>query len=325
VSVFISHRSIALHRALAEELKAKLDRRNIECFLDTKSLHLGDNFTAQIKENIRTSQLIVVFFPRDEHMSSWIHFEAACAFFDRKLLPVAVDDAVVPDPYHSIEHESIHSELGDDDHAALERVAEEVARRVRGDQRAARTTGFCRNVNRGFFSGLPIVLAVTFTVVLFGVAPGSLYQHINHLHAVLGAVILGGQFFLSMGFARVVASPSFQERESGFNTTERLLTLWAILVVIQPILGLWLVLADPAARGMRDWIWLSLVLYLLGLLSTGTGYVVAKNARGLDRSNGTPGSIAVRDLAANALFALGFILMVAVINLMLHKPTLSAS
>jgi len=331
--VFVSHRSTPVDRELAEALRAELDKREIHSFLDEKDIHPGDAFTTRIIESIRRSQLVVVFFPKE--MSAWVHFEAACAYFDRKLLPVAVDGGVVPPPYDRIHHESVHSEqcscpdhpgrLGSVDDAALERVAEEVARRVRGDPHVARKTKFYRTMNRLFFSGLPILFAAISAFVLFGLAPGSHYQHINHLHVVFGAVILGGQFFISMGFARVVASPSFHEREYGFSTTERLLTIWAIFVVVQPALGLFLVLYDPNARGMRDWVWLSLVLYLLGLLCTGTGYVLAKRARELDRDQRAPQSIAGLDLAANALFLLGFILMVAVINLMLHKPALSAS
>jgi uncharacterized membrane protein len=125
-----------------------------------------------------------------------------------------------------------------------------------------------------------------------------------------------------MGFARVVASPSFQERQYGFITTERLLIIWAALVIVQPMLGLWLAMYGPAANGMAGWVWLSLVLYLLGLLFTGAGYMAAKTARDLDRAHSTPRSIDGRDLIANALFLIGFILMVAVINLMLHKPAL---
>jgi hypothetical protein len=50
--------------------------------------------------------------------------------------------------------------------------------------------------------------------------------------------------------------------------------------------------------------------------------MAAKKARELDRAHGDPRSIAGCDLAANALFLLGFIFMVAVINLMLHTPVL---
>ena len=98
--VFISHRSTSPYHELSNALKAKLDERNIRYFLDEKSLHGGDAFATRIIESIRRSRLVVVFFPKE--MSPWLHFEAACAFFDHKLFPVAVDDGVVPPPYDRI-------------------------------------------------------------------------------------------------------------------------------------------------------------------------------------------------------------------------------
>jgi hypothetical protein len=220
IDVFVSHRSTRLNRELAEALVAKLQDRKIQYFLDEKNIHLGDAFTTRISESIRRSRLVVVFFPNE--MSAWEHFEAACAFFDRKLLPVAVDGGVVPSPYAHIHHVSVNTERGSVDHAALERVAVEIDRRLHGERHAAFRTKFYGTMNHLFFSGLPILFGVLFALVLLGLGPGTHFQHINHLHVVLGAVILGGQFFLSMGFARVVASPSFQKREYGFSTTERL-------------------------------------------------------------------------------------------------------
>jgi hypothetical protein len=189
IDVFVSHRSTRLNRELAEALVAKLQDRKIQYFLDEKNIHLGDAFTTRISESIRRSRLVVVFFPNE--MSAWEHFEAACAFFDRKLLPVAVDGGVVPSPYAHIHHVSVNTERGSVDHAALERVAVEIDRRLHGERHAAFRTKFYGTMNHLFFSGLPILFGVLFALVLLGLGPGTHFQHINHLHVVLGAVILG--------------------------------------------------------------------------------------------------------------------------------------
>jgi TIR domain len=305
--VFISHRSISPYQELSNALKAKFDDRGIRCFLDEKSLHAGDVFASRIVESIRRSRLVVVFFPKE--MSPWLHFEAACAFFDQKLLPIAVDDGVVPPPYNCIQHEAVTTSLESD---ALERITKEVERRVHGE---GHRIDLYRIINHLFFKGFNILFAGIFALLILHLRPG---QHVDHLHVIFGAVILGGQFFLSIGFARIAASPSFQERKFGFNTVERLLLIWAVLAIVQPLLGLWLALSRWGVE-IPSWVWISLILHLLGLLFTAAGYILAKDARELDSAHADPQSIAGRDLLANISFLLGFIVMVGVINLMLVK------
>jgi hypothetical protein len=306
--VFISHRSTSPYQELSDKLTAKLHDRNISYFFDVENLHTGEAFAARIIENIQKSRLVVVLFPKE--MSPWLHFEAACAFFDHKLFPIAVDDGKVPPPYDRIQHETVKT--ASIDNAALEKVASEIERRVRGRGHA---TKIYRWINRLFFQGFNIIFAVLFALFVLHLAPTD---QINHLHVVAGAVMLGGQFFLSIGFATIAASPSFQERQFGFNTVEWLLIVWGALALIQPLLGLWLAfLRWGGLAEFPHWIFYALILYLLGLLFTGAGYLCAKEARELDNSPAAPQSIASRDLLANILFLAGFIVMVAVINLML--------
>jgi hypothetical protein len=303
--VFISHRSTWPHRELSDALKAKLEKRNIRYFLDEKSLHAGDAFTARIIESIRRSRLVVVFFPKE--MSPWLHFEAACAFFDRKLLPVAVDGGVVPPPYDRIHYESLTASIDND---GLERVTREIESRVRGEGHA---TEIYRWINRLFFRGFNIIFAVSFALLALRLGAGDL---VDHLHAIVGAVMLGGQFFLSIGFATIAASPSFEERRFGFNTIEWLLIVWIALAVIQPFLGMWLVVYRLEAQP-PPWILTAIIFYLLGMLFTIAGYVIAKGARELDGGQAGPRSIALRDLLANISFLVGFVAMVAVMDVML--------
>ena len=218
---------------------------------------------------------------------SWIHFEALCAFFDQKFLPVSVDGVEVPLPYCRVQHENVSTNTEEECYdEALDRVANEAQRRLHGDAIDAVFTRVYRRLNSLFFTGLQILFALVSAFVLIGIVPGTAYAHVNHLHVVMGAAVLGGQFFLSLGFARAVSSPSFREREYGFETTEKLFYVWVAFTVTLPVLGLWLVLSKDRVYPMEGWIWLSLVLYILALLFSWIGYVVAKSARDLDRNHG---------------------------------------
>jgi len=322
VEVFISHRSTERDSLMAATLFAKLKERGITCFLDINDIPGGESFSHVILENIRRSRLVVVFI--DEDMTSWIHFEASCAFFDQKLMPVSINGFDVPLPYGKIQHERVN--INDDgvcDDEALERVADEVRRRLRGRPRDAVFTTVFRRLNGFFYSGLQILFVTVFAIVLLGYVPGTEYAHVHHLHVILGSAVLGGQFFLSLAFAKSVASPSFRERDYGFATTEKLFFVWIVLTVLQPALGLWLVLSSYAKYSMVGWVWFSIVLYVSALLCTFVGYVFAKSARDLDKDHSSPRSMSSRNLAANILFLLGFMLMVGVVNVMINKPNVS--
>ena len=138
--------------------------------------------------------------------------------------------------------------------------------------------------------------------------------------------MLGGQFFLSIGFATIAASPSFQERRFGFDTVKWLFIVWITLAVIQPFLGLWLFRlrwGDSSSPAELVWILIAVILYLLGVLFTVAGYMWAKDARELDSSQADAQSIASRDLLANILFLVGLIVIVVVINMMLEFSRLT--
>lgn len=316
------HRSTPRARAVAERLAEKLSVRGVTPFLDTKDIEAGEPFIRPILSNIRRARLVIVLFT--SKLSTWVHFEAACAFFDEKLLAVTIDGASVPMPYGRIQFETLPdiTEGNKTDDAALERVADLAKQKLYGKGKHAANTRKYRRLNRMFFSGLPIVFVVLFPLFLFILIEiaGDFGAHqVNHLHATLGAAILGGQFFLALGFARSVASPSFREREYGFETTERLFGIWACFAVIQPMLGLYLANWADQPVGMECWVWLSLVLYIMGMLFSLAGYMVAKSARYLDREHKPPREISRRDFLANVLFLVGFLMTVSVLNVMIAR------
>ena len=331
--VFISHRSGARDTAVARLIAEGLEAQGIRVFLDTKDILGGDSFIRPILRSVRRSRLVIVLFGDD--LSSWVHFEAAVAFFDEKLLPVALNGVEVPNPYRRIQHHIVAApDAGRVDREAVDRVVAQARHRLRGDPRHAFRTRCFRFVNRLHVHGIWIAFLLVIPFLLFPLTkagaelealgwldPLVLREHLNHLHVTLGAAILGGQFFLTLAFARSVSSPSFREREYGFEAIEQLFFVWALLAFVQPMLGLalacWGLSASQCLVSMPGWLWLSTLLYVLGLFITFIGYVVARHTRGLDRAHDSPTRITAQDFAANAIFLVGFLVTVAVLNLMI--------
>ena len=324
-AVFISHKSNELDSRVADLLADQLRERGISYFLDKDTLSLGDDFERRIVAAVGTATMVIVLFPQDQ--SSWVAFEAACAFFDRKLLPISLNGSVVPDPYNTIQTHTVRLLDGTIDLASVVAVAAEVERRLLGepaDRSAIRAFDGC---NRFFYRGLQIGLAAFFIIaLLLSAGTGHLsipyIVHINHLHVILGATILGGQFFVSLAFAKAIASPIHPARDTAFKTAERLFFFWLWLTPFQPMLGVAMALLKYDAGPKPGWIWLALTLYLMGLLLTCTAYGVARAKREEDLSGENLRHVSMFNLLANILFLLGFVATVFVINLMLWKPSI---
>jgi hypothetical protein len=323
--VFISHSSDPLEIEAAERLADEIRRRNLTCFIDKDELRLGDDYENRIVAAVRVATMVVVLFP--QRPSNWVAFEASCAYFDGKLLPVSFGGSVVPEPYNRFQTHTIDVKDEKVDADSIVGVAEEVERRLLGDEADRRTIRFVDVCNRIFHQGLQIGLSAFFVVGLLLIAYGSssaeaLFVHLNHLHVILGATILGGQFFVSLAFAKAIASPMHTARDTGFKTAEQLCFFWLWLTPLQPILGLlmaWLLFANQPKPG---WMWLSLALYLMGLLLTCAGYGIVKLQRDQELVDDRIRSVRVYNLVANLLFLFGFIVTVIVISLMLLKPSI---
>src|ERR1041385_7313937 len=126
--VFISHHSAGIDSDISRALATALDQRGITNFLDTRILLPGDDFEQYILECIEAAKLVIVFFHNEP--SSWVLFEAACAFFDRKLIPISVDASAVPQPYNRLEFEKLTTASSHGNEGSVERIADEVERRL---------------------------------------------------------------------------------------------------------------------------------------------------------------------------------------------------
>lgn len=104
--VFIAHKSDALDTQVADLLAEELRWRKISYFLDKDTLILGDDFENRILSAVGSATLVVVLFPKES--SHWVDFEAACAFFEQKLLPVSLAGSKIPAPYNRIQTHIVH-------------------------------------------------------------------------------------------------------------------------------------------------------------------------------------------------------------------------
>jgi hypothetical protein len=327
-TVFIAHRSDKLDTRVAEQLADELKLRDISYFLDKDTLKLGDDFQERILSAVGSATIVVVLFPQSP--SSWVAFEAACAFFEQKLLPVSLAGSQVPEPYNRLQTYTIDVVDQMPSKTSIEAIVLEIEQKLFGTQTDRRWIIATDLLNRVFEKGLQVTLGAFFVVGLLMLAydfsirdmsRGLLILHLNHLHVILGATILGGQLFVSLAFAQAISSPIHPTRDAAFRSAERLFFFWLWLTPFQPMLGVALALAKYGEiRTAPAWSWLALVLYLIGLLFTCTAYGVARANRKEPLSAENRKNVGYLNLLANVLFLLGFIVTVLIINLMLWKP-----
>jgi hypothetical protein len=276
-----------------------LSARGIDAFLDLKKLKAGDTYGSEIQESIRQARVVVVFF--DEELTSWLHFEAACALFDRKLVPVSIQGAVVPPPY-----DQIQLQVGGDDEA-LERVVEQIERRLGARNAWTRSVTW---LNGAFaWGGWIVVVALAAILIAFGQWRGS--QGALFLAGLFGGLVLGGQFFLSLAFSGVALSPSFRERDFAFRAIRRLALVWAPMVCVPASIGvLWILGASDSDNRTPPWVFLAFAMYSSAVFIFGVGYFVVKASAELDATCKEPNRVAWLRFLANLLFTVAFFALV---------------
>ena len=236
----------------------------------------------------------------------------------------------VPEPYDRIQIHQVDIQNHSPNPTSIEAIAEQIERKLFGAKADRRWIAVTDWLNRFFDKGLQVALGALFVVGLLLIAydanlenmnRGHAILHLNHLHVILGATILGGQFFVSLAFAHAIASPIHPRRDTAFRSAERFFFFWLCLTPFQPMLGVALAIAKYG--GMRTaptWVWLAFVLYLISLLLTCSGYGLARARRQDPITPENRRALGHLNLLANLLFLLGFIVTVSVINLMLWKP-----
>lgn len=93
-------------RAEAERLAEALGERGWSVWWD-RMLSAGQEFTAEIEQRISSAQVVVVLWSRESVASGWVRDEAGVARDQGKLIPVRLDDAVVPLGFRQIHTRSL--------------------------------------------------------------------------------------------------------------------------------------------------------------------------------------------------------------------------
>jgi hypothetical protein len=295
-SVFISHRSTKRGQEVAGRLYDMLKDRHIDSFLDIEKLKAGDLYASEIQESIRQARVVVVFF--DDELTSWLHFEAACGFFDRKLVPVSIQGSAVPPPY-----DQVQLEVGGSDEA-LERVVEQIERRL-----GARKSAWTRSVSwlNGVFGWGAWIVVVAVATILIAIGQWGTGQGALFLAGLFGGLVVGGQFFLSLAFSGMALSPSFRERDFAFKAVRRLTLIWAPMVVVPASLAvLWVLGASGSDNRTQPWAFLAFAAYSSAVFIFGVGYFVVKESAELDAIGKDPDRVARLRFLANTLFSVAF-------------------
>lgn len=330
--VFISHHNTPQDNAVADALAAALVRHGINVWYDQQSLHAGSAYRGEIMRALHTSRIVVVLFP--DNPSDWVVYEAACAHSDHKLLPVMLCDEDPPAPFANLHAERIPPMQNEPAFtAAIEMIADRCYRMIRGDPHAHWLDQIylqaCRWLNRQFRSGVTLfylAMASVLTALIDITNENNLYESLHQAHLLLGMVVLGGLVFIPFGFAHALAARSYRHRQFGYTICERLFWVWFVVMIIQPFVGLGMTWEDdvgdtPGLEWHTPWIAMSLMVYLMAMITALLGYFQARLAIVADdKQNGR--SFIVHRARSLGLFFVSFMLTVGIVSLMLFTDRL---
>lgn len=329
--VFISHRNTEVSTDFAHRLCDRLGEIGVTAWLDKDRLSAGTSYKREITEAIRKARAVVCLFEPEK--SDWLIFEAGCAFFDHKLIPVSLQGVEVPAPYSGIQAVEMPPSDHEDFEASLNALAEMCKSRVQGLEKSGYLLRVARAVNsffrRGFFA-LYIILSalVTFFLAIFfgdgATYETSVYDALHHSHAILGMVMLGGGVFIPIFMARAQASPSYRERRSGSKVAVELFAIWLAVAILVPFIGLVMTYWSDSFGVFEDaWISLSIMLYVIALFLWVIGLLLVQSATAADL-NQNARKFTIMSARANIVFLAAFSFNVLVVNLMLFHDDFSS-
>jgi hypothetical protein len=168
-------------------------------------IRVGRRFREEIGNKIRHADLVIAVFPRN--LSHWLVAEAGLAYFEQKLIPVAVDGDLTTDPFGDLQ---ILKFSGADFSARsprnLAQILQTVEDRLGGGTESLLPYAL-RLMNSMFFSGPPFIW-ITIVGALLWLSIAELEDSPDSLqlwkagHIILGAIVYGGSAFVALLFAR---------------------------------------------------------------------------------------------------------------------------
>ena len=70
---------------------------------DKESIPVGEEYRDLTKKSLECAACVVTLWSRNSVKSNWVLAEAAAALKDKKLLPVSLDNAVIPMPFEELQ------------------------------------------------------------------------------------------------------------------------------------------------------------------------------------------------------------------------------
>ena len=125
-SVFISHSSANFDDA--KQVEAALNAGGFDAWLDNSDIRVGVLLGKELQQAIRGSRAVVLIWSEAAQKSPWVTTEILTAFhLDRFILPYSLDATEFP----QFLSRSIHGDLRKERAAALEKLAQDIARAPR--------------------------------------------------------------------------------------------------------------------------------------------------------------------------------------------------
>lgn len=104
INVFISYSRV--DAKVAQRIKKALEELGVECFMDSKSIELGDNYMKRIEEALSQCSALVIVISPTALKSNWVNFEIGQAIGRGKtILPfLTVPGLELPDYLSNLQH-----------------------------------------------------------------------------------------------------------------------------------------------------------------------------------------------------------------------------
>ncbi len=278
----------------------------------------GQSFRKEIRHRIRKANLVIAVFPK--HPSYWLAAEAGLAYFEDKLLPVAIDDEAVVEPFSELQMHILRStDIAAGGGPSVDSLLDLVRSRLGYSPESPWLVALCRIYNGMFFYGVPILGAVLVGTLLIAALlshsdPTLEYWRAGHI--VLGAVVFGGAAFIVLVFSRATTSPSLAERQFGFSSGKRLFCIWLIIASFQFFVGIVLLRLSESYSITDKWVLLAVFAYVFALFFFGAGFLSHQTAGSVEEEERSRGMADMYAFLGNSGFGLGLILLTAVIVFM---------
>jgi hypothetical protein len=184
-----------------------------------------------------------------------------------------------------------------------------------------------RLVNVLFYFGIPVAgLLVVCSLLVFALIyqPGSINNIASDVelhmwkagHTVLGSIVYGGAAFIALMFARANTIRSLAGRHASFSTAQQMFVIWIMVAIGQFAIGLYLLdVSEPFERG-HDWVFSSVVLYLVTILLSLIGFIFHFSSHKLNAQGDTFGQAGRYALLGNVFFSSGLVTLTIVLVLM---------